>query len=195
MPPRTKTAAKGKAKATAPKRAARGRGGKTAKQTATATPALVPQPNGRGALLSGGMPGNAGGPGRPPSIIRERLRGSYEQRIAVLEQVADGEAMERVEVPLATVLPHARCPKCEGPVEAKDAATLVLISVEGTRSARVAERIAALDQMAKYGLGTTKELTVDHVRGRLEETYRVLLAELPADLFERVNARLSEVWQ
>jgi len=32
-------------------------------------PALVPQPHG-GALSTGGMPGNRGGPGRPPSQLR-----------------------------------------------------------------------------------------------------------------------------
>lgn len=32
-------------------------------------PKLIPQPNG-GALLSGGVPGHKGGPGRPPSEVR-----------------------------------------------------------------------------------------------------------------------------
>jgi len=51
-------------------------------------PALVPQPHG-GAIYGGGVPGHRGGPGRPPSALRERLRGSFEQRIAVLENIAD----------------------------------------------------------------------------------------------------------
>ena len=41
---------------------------KTARKSAS-TPALIPQPNGRGALLSGGMPGNKGG-GRTPDAVR-----------------------------------------------------------------------------------------------------------------------------
>lgn len=44
---------------------------KTAKKSAM--PVLVPRPDGRGALLSGGMPGNAGG-GRLPDPIKEGLR-------------------------------------------------------------------------------------------------------------------------
>ncbi len=42
-----------------------------------------------GALRGGGKPGNRGGTGRPPSVIRERCRGSFEDRIAVLEEIAD----------------------------------------------------------------------------------------------------------
>ena len=49
---------------------------------------LVPQAHG-GALRRGGT--NRGGPGRPPSAIREQLRGSFEQRIRVLEDIADGK--------------------------------------------------------------------------------------------------------
>lgn len=43
---------------------------KTAKKTAKA-PALVSQPGGRGALLTGGVPGNAGGTGRPPNWLKQ----------------------------------------------------------------------------------------------------------------------------
>lgn len=47
---------------------------KTAKKSASAAgprPPLVPQPNGRGALLAGGMPGNRGGTGRPRDEVRQ----------------------------------------------------------------------------------------------------------------------------
>ena len=44
-------------------------GSKTAKKRAR--PALIPQPNGRGALLAGGMPGNKGGSGRPPDEFKQ----------------------------------------------------------------------------------------------------------------------------
>jgi hypothetical protein len=40
-----------------------------------------------GLLRSGGT--NKGGSGRPPSAIRERLRGSFEDRVRVLEEIAD----------------------------------------------------------------------------------------------------------
>ncbi|MSR07744.1 MAG: hypothetical protein EXR93_11865 [Gemmatimonadetes bacterium] len=53
-------------------------------------PALVPSDRG-GMLYTGGVPGNAGGTGRPASALREQLRGSFEQRIPVLEAIADDQ--------------------------------------------------------------------------------------------------------
>lgn len=52
------------------------------------TPALIPQPHG-GALLSGGVLGHRGGPGRPPSALREVMRLSLEERLPILEKLAD----------------------------------------------------------------------------------------------------------
>lgn len=40
-------------------------------------------------LLKIGNPGNRGGIGRPPALVRERLRGSFEQRVTILEEIAD----------------------------------------------------------------------------------------------------------
>src|SRR5438309_3227482 len=59
-------------------------------EIAAELPALVPQAHG-GAVYSGGVPGHRGGPGRPPSALRERLRGSFEDRVSVLEAIADDE--------------------------------------------------------------------------------------------------------
>ena len=61
----------------------------------TARPALVASshPNG-GMLFTGGVPGNRGGTGRPPSVLRERLRGSFADRVNVLEEIADDPAMQ-----------------------------------------------------------------------------------------------------
>lgn len=49
--------------------------GKSAKKSAKAKkPKLVKRPNGAGALLSGGVPGNKGGTGRPPDEFKARMR-------------------------------------------------------------------------------------------------------------------------
>jgi hypothetical protein len=58
---------------------AKGNGQKTAKKTAkrtveSAALKLVPQPNGKGALLSGGVPGNKGGSGRPRKAFKKFCR-------------------------------------------------------------------------------------------------------------------------
>ncbi len=60
-------------------------GNETAKKTAM--PEKRAQPNGRGALLAGGMPGNAGG-GRTPSAIRAAAREMAADRLKVLGQIA-----------------------------------------------------------------------------------------------------------
>lgn len=44
---------------------------KTTGQSTKPQPVLIPRPDGRGALNSGGTPGNKGGTGRPRDVIRE----------------------------------------------------------------------------------------------------------------------------
>src|SRR5438876_2914157 len=66
----------------------------TASQTAK-MPVLIPQRNGKGALLSGGMPGNRGG-GRRRTAIAEACLESFAQRIPLLEQIADGKVMQKM---------------------------------------------------------------------------------------------------
>ena len=76
---------------------------------------LVVPKHGRGMIRRGSRPGAVvPGIGRPPSAIRERLRGSFDERVAVLEDIADS-------------------------------------NWEST-----ADRIRAIDLLAKYGLGTLK---------------------------------------
>lgn len=50
--------------------------------------ALVPQPHG-GAIRRGSQAGNTPGTGRPPSEVSARALGSFDQRIPVLEGIAD----------------------------------------------------------------------------------------------------------
>jgi hypothetical protein len=114
-------------------------------------PALVPQAHG-GALLRGGMPGNAGSPGRPPGALRERLRGSLEARVSVLEEIADSP------------------------------------------EADPADRIRAVDILAKYGLGTASDVTVDQVRDRLGRTVALVRDRLPADLAGAVIQEMRAIW-
>ena len=49
---------------------------------------LIPQAHG-GSLRSGGVPGQKGGSGAPPSELRKRLQGSLADRITILEEIAD----------------------------------------------------------------------------------------------------------
>ena len=110
--------------------------------------------HGNGKLRHGSRRGtNRGGTGRPPSAIRERLRGSFDERIETLEDIADSNA-------------------------------------EST-----ADRIRAVDLLAKYGLGTLKEISTEDVAGRLRDTIDIIRRRLPE---AEANALLNEmrgVWQ
>ena len=93
----------------------------------------IPGRNG-GRLRNGGT--NKGGPGRPPSEIRSKLRGSFADRIKVAEQIADN-------------------PKSSP-----------------------ADRLRALDLLAKYGLGTT--ITETDTEGN-DVTIRVIRVPVGGD--------------
>jgi hypothetical protein len=166
--------------------------GKAKTPTVTATPALVPQPGGRGALYQGGVPGNRGGVGRPPSAIRAHCRGSFSDRIAVLEAIADGDATETVRVPLVVLLAHAACPKCgEGLKVTGDDPDL---RIEVKRSAQATDRIAAVDKLGKYGLDARTQMSVDDVRERLRATVGLIREAVPTDEADRLLERIRPLW-
>ena len=96
---------------------------------------MVAQEHG-GALKSGGTSGNRGGSGRPPSAIREHCRGSFAQRVAILEAIADGEPLPMT--------------KIDGDEE-------ITIQV----SAAIRERTQAIDMLGKYGGVDKLALTTD----------------------------------
>lgn len=113
-------------------------------------PGLVPQPHG-GALYAGGVPGNPGG-SKPPSALRARLRGSLNDRVKVLEEIADDAA------------------------------------------ATASDRIRAVDVLAKYGLGAATDLSVDQVRGKLQQTVDLIRERVPVSLAEPLLEEMKGVW-
>jgi hypothetical protein len=56
------------------------------------------------------------------------------------------------------------------------------------------DRIRAIDTLAKYGIGTLREVSVDQVRERLRDTLEVLRQDLPPKQAARVISRLREIW-
>ena len=84
--------------------------------------------------------------------MRERLRGSFEDRVTVLEEIADDEAAD---------------PQ---------------------------DRIRAVDTLAKYGIGTLREISVERVRDRLRDMLQVLREELPSEQAAHIINRLRAVW-
>ena len=59
-------------------------------------PALVPRPDGRGALFSGGVPGHRGAGGRPPSVVRAAaLEGAAKAVPKLISILEDKQAEDR----------------------------------------------------------------------------------------------------
>lgn len=164
--------------------------------TTKATAAPVPQPHG-GALVPGAGGGAQPGAGRPPSVIRDGLRGSYAERVRFLDDVVDGTVMQRAEIPLIAVLPHVVCPNCgEHGQQPKDGiASLLTVSFEAKVSASVKDRIAALEQLAKYGLGQLKEVSVENVRTRVSETLRIIGQHCSPEQAETLYQAIEPVWK
>jgi hypothetical protein len=113
-----------------------------------------------------------------------------------LDSVIDGTVMQRVRVKLADVLPHVVCPNCgEGGQEPKDGVlALDDVAFEAKASATVKDRLAALDHQAKYGLGVLKEVSVENVRERVEETLRIIRLHTSPEQAETLFAAIEPVW-
>lgn len=126
--------------------------GSQERKTSTPSPPIRTPAHGNWKLQVGN-PGNRGGPGVPPSALRERLRGSMGERVEVLEEIADDP------------------------------------------DSRPADRIRAINPLAKYGLGTTKELSRENVRDRLVATIALIREQLPEEDAEAILVRMREVWR
>jgi hypothetical protein len=153
---------------------------------------LVPQAHG-GAIRRGSLPGNTPGTGAPPSLLRDKLRGSFAERTHIIEQIADGVPMQRAVFPLAAILQHASCPKCGDKLKPNDV-TALLVEIQGQISASPKDRLGALDLAAKYGLGTVKEISVDNVRDRVSQTLSVIRSHCSVEQAATIINALRPVW-
>lgn len=93
----------------------------------------IPGRNG-GRLRNGGT--NKGGPGRPPSAIREIMRLALVDQIPVLVDIARGDPVVKIKS-----------------ADGQDTGTTV--------SATPGDRIRAIETLARYGLGTQVEVPTD----------------------------------
>ena len=157
----------------------------------------LPQKHG-GTLVVGAGGGPQPGAGRPPSILRERLKGALEARVPIIEQIADGSPIKLADIPLATVLKYATCPKCEGAFKLLDSVKpedAILVTLRGRESASPSDRIKALDLAAKYGLGTKDEVTLisPDVRARVEATVQLITTRATWEA-NVLLAELDKVW-
>lgn len=144
--------------------------------------ALVPQPHG-GALRNGGT--NKGGTGRPKEIVRERMLAlGVEKGIPFLSDVLDG----KVRMQLVGV-----CASCKAETYMDDSWKEEL---EAAVKASIDQRLKAVEQTWKYGLGTQKDVdvSVSSIRERVRETLDTIQRIAPADLAARLITALQPVW-
>lgn len=154
---------------------------------------LVVQKHG-GAIHQGPATNPVPGPGRPRSAFRDQMFGSVEQRAGVLASIADGEPAQRIDVPLALVLPHVRCPKCGGELESAVEEPW-LLTIMGSVSASPRDRIAAISKMGDWAGVGVAGIKLEDVKEKLKETIAILREELEAGLLKRVLGRLALVWK
>lgn len=162
----------------------------------SALPVLVPQPHG-GALLSGGIPGHPGYGGRPVGLVRAAFREAIADRLPVLTAIADGEPVQRMSVPLAAILGHVTCPECDSHLEANDAASLAMVSLEGFGSASPGDRIRAIEAMGRHSdlSGTPQPLAPasEEVLVLLKRTRCMIEADYP-DIAAELLDKMNQIW-
>lgn len=158
-------------------------------------PALVAQPHG-GALLTGGVPGHVGGPGRPRSVIRKGLLVDFDERTKFYRAVIDGDLVERREVSLAAVLPHVKCSLegCSGKIIPKDIADLFIVKFSAKASASVGDRLKAMEAAGKFSLGVVKGIDTDEVEENVKLTRDIIRELCTPDQFTAIDKRMRAVW-
>jgi hypothetical protein len=169
--------------------------GKSANTSGETNGALIPQKHG-GALLAGGKVGHKGAGGRPSNEVRERFLGVVSDLGPDLaREVAMGRPVQNIRLRVASLLPHIKCNVC-GAAEIKLAKPDDLdleITVETTASVR--DRLAAVDQAARYGLGALREVTVQNVRERLKGTLEKLQQHTSAEQFAAIVKEIRPIWE
>lgn len=133
---------------------------------------LVPQPHG-GAIRRGGT--NAGGPGRPPSRIKEALRKDFDERLPLLREIADGVVRLRI-VPT--------CPECGHESNAMTEAEIRAVFPQ------VADRLRALELMAKLGGLDAVKLPEDEL---LRDLAQAVVEVYGGERWPEVEARWVDV--
>lgn len=152
---------------------------------------MIPQPGGRGALLSGGMPGNKGG-SKPPDALRAKLRElGAAKSVPFLSSLLDG----RITVQFVGKCPH--CHRTSDLPEGDALDTLVDATADAVR-ASVDHRLKANEQTLKYGIGVKIDMSLNEhpeFQARMMTLRRALVdvcgEEIALQVIDRAEA-LSE---
>lgn len=144
--------------------------------------AIAVMPGKNGGQLRRGNPGNKGGNGRTPDALRAKLREIGQKKgIKFLNDLMDGT----VQVQLV-----GQCQHCHKENQMpKDWLKNLLDSI----STSTDQRLKALEQTWRYGLGTASEEQLSkEVKARLEATLTTLWGQLGYD--HPVSREIARIW-
>lgn len=133
----------------------------------------ISQPHG-GALNSGGTPGNKGGPGRPPGIIRDKFR-----------ELLSTHGTKHVEdVLTGHVVFAGKCEKCGHKPDRN-------LRIES----RISDRSQVVEFLARYGIGVRDQLDIvsPEVRMRVQQTVGLIASRSKWES-EELLVGLDEIW-
>ena len=158
-----------------------------------------PSPLSGVSLPLGAHPGNTGGKagrsGRPANEIRAMMRDALGERMPVYAAIIDGIPLQRTRVAIADVYKHVACSNCGAlTLEPKDAEH-ALAEIEVEISASLRDKLAALDQLGRYGLGTLKEISLEVVRERMKETLQSIQRHTSVDQYEAIVSEIQPLWK
>lgn len=138
-------------------------------------PVLVPRENGRGALLTGGVPGNAGG-GRPRSEVKALATAKLPRHVNTLDGIAEG---------IAYVTMREKCKKCGHEDTTSD---LVI-----PNQVKPGEQVRAVEALAK--LADPKELVItnDRAGAFFDCVYRAIVELEGDETAQLVQARAIQL--
>lgn len=161
---------------------------------------LTKQPHG-GAIHQGPAANVVPGPGRPPSAIRAALAASFDQRRPIYEQIADGQATERIEVELAEVAGLIICEGCGAGFVPKKDTPVERMVIQAWRSVRTRDRLRAMDSMGKLGVGVVTAHEVIDIRQHPDAQrfmncyHRALTESLSEQVAAGIIKRVDELLQ
>lgn len=153
-----------------------------------------------GAIHQGPAVNIVPGPGRPPSAIRAALAASFDQRRPIYEEIADGQAIERIEVELEEVAGLIVCEACGAGFVPKKDTPVDRLTIRAWRTARVRDRLRAMDSMGKFGIGDTPTEFADirqHPEAQrfMNAYHKALTLELSEEVAGRVIHKVDELLQ
>jgi hypothetical protein len=153
-----------------------------------------------GAIHQGPAANVVPGPGRPASVIRAALAASFDQRREIYERIADGDTFERIEVELEEVAALLLCEVCGAGMSIKKDTPTDRLVVRAWRTARVRDRLRAMDSMGKFGIGDTPQEFADirqhpDAQKFMNAYHKALTSELSEEVAGRVIKRVDELLQ